>query len=133
MNKTISIVSDVKNICQVEQLIDEINKSFHLDHDIYGNMLISVLEAVTNSVVHGNKKNPEKKVSLKFNAFNDSFVFTIEDEGPGFDYTQVPDPTKPINVEKPHGRGIFLMIKLTDEILFENKGRRVILKFFRRT
>jgi len=133
MNKTISIVSDVKNICQVEQLIDEINKSFHLDHDIYVNMLISVLEAVTNSVVHGNKKNPEKKVSLKFNAFNDSFVFTIEDEGPGFDYTQVPDPTKPINVEKPHGRGIFLMIKLTDEILFENKGRRVILKFFRRT
>lgn len=133
MNKTISIDSDIKNICQVEQLIDEINKSFHLDHDIYGNMLISVLEAVTNSVVHGNKKNPEKKVSLKFNAFNDSFVFTIEDEGPGFDYTQVPDPTKPINVEKPHGRGIFLMIKLTDEILFENKGRRVILKFFRRT
>jgi len=133
MNKTISIDSDIKNICQVEQLIDEINKSFHLDHDIYVNMLISVLEAVTNSVVHGNKKNPEKKVSLKFNAFNDSFVFTIEDEGPGFDYTQVPDPTKPINVEKPHGRGIFLMIKLTDEILFENKGRRVILKFFRRT
>lgn len=133
MNKTISIDSDIKNICQVEQLIDEINKSFHLDHDIYGNMLISVLEAVTNSVVHGNKKNPEKKVSLTFNAFNDSFVFTIEDEGPGFDYTQVPDPTKPINVEKPHGRGIFLMIKLTDEILFENKGRRVILKFFRRT
>ena len=132
MNKTISIGSDIKNIYIVEQLIDEINKSFHLDHDIYGNMLISVLEAVTNSVIHGNKKNLKKNVTLTFLALSDSFIFTIEDEGPGFDYTQIPDPTKPINVEKPHGRGIFLMMKLSDEILFENKGRRVILKFFRR-
>lgn len=133
MNKKITISSDISNISLIEQMIDEINKIYNLDHDIYGNMLIAVLEAVTNSVVHGNKKNANKFVTLNFNALTDLFVFTIEDEGPGFDYTQVPDPTKPINVEKPHGRGIFLMIKLTDEILFENNGRRVILKFFRRT
>lgn len=132
MNKTVSIDSDTKNISIVEQLIDEINRSFHLDHDIYGNMLISVLEAVTNSVVHGNKKDPSKKVSLTFSALADSFVFEIQDQGTGFDYTLVPDPTKPLNVEKPHGRGIFLMMNLSDEITFEDKGRRVILTFFRR-
>jgi len=131
MDKKLAIASDIKNICVVEQLIDEINKKYNLDKDIYGNILIAVLEAVTNSVIHGNKRNVDKTVHLEFTTTDDHFVFTIEDQGPGFDYTTVPDPTRPINVEKPHGRGIFLMIKLSDEILFENKGRRVILKFVR--
>ncbi|SRR6056297_3277838 len=131
MNKTISFASDIKNICVVEQLIDDINRKFNLDKDIYGNILIAVLEAVTNSVIHGNKRNPDKKVNLQFEATEKEFQFIIEDEGPGFNYENVPDPTKPINVEKPHGRGIFLMIKLSDDITFENKGRRVKLKFVR--
>lgn len=131
MNKTISFASDIKNICVVEQLIDDINRKFNLDKDIYGNILIAVLEAVTNSVIHGNKRNPDKKVNLQFDATDTEFQFIIEDEGPGFNYENVPDPTKPINVEKPHGRGIFLMIKLSDDITFENKGRRVKLKFVR--
>lgn len=131
MNKSVSFASDIKNICVVEQLIDDINKKFKLDKDIYGNILIAVLEAVTNSVIHGNKRNPDKKVNLQFEANDDNFQFIIEDEGPGFDYTNIPDPTKPVNVEKPHGRGIFLMMKLSDNITFENKGRRVILKFVR--
>mgnify|MGYP006440851859 FL=1 len=132
MNKTISFSSDIKNISVVEQLIDDINRRFNLDKDIYGNILIAVLEAVTNSVIHGNKRNPDKKVNLAFDANDKNFQFIIEDEGPGFDFESVPDPTKPINVEKPHGRGIFLMMKLSDEILFENDGRRVILKFCRK-
>jgi serine/threonine-protein kinase RsbW len=131
MNKTISFSSDIKNISVVEQLIDDINKKYDLNKDIYGNILIAVLEAVTNSVIHGNKRNPEKKVNLQFAADEHNFKFIIEDEGAGFDFNNVPDPTKPINVEKPHGRGIFLMIKLSDDIEFENKGRRVILKFKR--
>src|SRR6056297_3738257 len=132
MNKTISFSSDIKNISVVEQLIDDINRRFNLDKDIYGNILIAVLEAVTNSVIHGNKRNPDKKVNLQFEATDKNFHFIIEDEGPGFDFDNVPDPTKPINVEKPHGRGIFLMMKLSDDISFENDGRRVILKFFRK-
>ncbi|MDA3890176.1 MAG: ATP-binding protein [Salinivirgaceae bacterium] len=131
MDKKLAIASDIRNICIVEQLIDEINKKYNLDKDIYGNILIAVLEAVTNSVIHGNKRNVKKTVQLDFATTDDHFVFIIEDQGPGFDYTKVPDPTRPINVEKPHGRGIFLMIKLSDEILFENKGRRVVLKFMR--
>ncbi|ALO15697.1 ATP-binding protein [Salinivirga cyanobacteriivorans] len=132
MNKTISFSSDIKNISVVEQLIDDINRRFNLDKDIYGNILIAVLEAVTNSVIHGNKRNPDKKVNLAFDATDKNFQFIIEDEGPGFDFDNVPDPTKPINVEKPHGRGIFLMMRLSDDISFENNGRRVILKFFRK-
>ena len=55
--------------------------------------------------------------------------FTIEDEGPGFDYDNLPDPTAPENIEKPHGRGVFLMRKLSDRCAFEDFGRVVIMDF----
>jgi serine/threonine-protein kinase RsbW len=56
-------------------------------------------------------------------------VFAIEDQGDGFDFDNVPDPTEPENLEKPHGRGIFLMRNLADEVAFEKQGRLVRLGF----
>jgi serine/threonine-protein kinase RsbW len=53
----------------------------------------------------------------------------IEDEGPGFDYNNLPDPTAPENIEKPHGRGVFLMRKLADQCEFQDDGRIVIMDF----
>ena len=47
--------------------------------------------------------------------------FTIQDEGTGFDYENVPDPTAPENIEKVGGRGIFLMKELSDEVSFSMK------------
>ena len=54
---------------------------------------------------------------------------TIIDQGNGFDYKNIPDPTAPENVEKISGRGIFLMVKLADKIVFNNEGRVVNLTF----
>ena len=53
----------------------------------------------------------------------------IKDEGDGFEPDALPDPTDPANIEKPHGRGVFLMQQLSDEIEFEDDGRTVIIKF----
>jgi serine/threonine-protein kinase RsbW len=53
----------------------------------------------------------------------------IEDEGRGYNPETLPDPTDPENVESPNGRGVFLMRKLTDDIRFENEGKRVELYF----
>lgn len=129
MSKKIRISSKIENIYQIERLVDEINLEFKLSHDIYGNILVSVLEAVTNSIKHGNRLDENKFVEIDFEHNDDIFIFTILDEGQGFDYTNLPDPTSVFNVEKPHGRGIFLMIKLSDETIFEEEGRKVILKF----
>jgi serine/threonine-protein kinase RsbW len=86
-------------------------------------------EAVNNAIVHGNKMDPSKSVTLHFTVSENNLRFTIEDEGPGFDYDNLPDPTAPENIEKPHGRGVFLMKKLADHCSFEDNGRVVILDF----
>jgi len=53
----------------------------------------------------------------------------IDDEGNGFDYKNIPDPTAPENIENVNGRGIFLMEKLSDKIEFSRNGARVELEF----
>ena len=78
---------------------------------------------------HGNKSDPKKKVSVSCIHSPHSIVFTIADEGPGFDYYNLPDPTSPENLEKECGRGIFLMKHLTDQLIFSENGRVVELNF----
>lgn len=121
--------SKAENINLVEKLIDEIREQYLLSEDVYGNMIVAVTEAVTNAIHHGNKLNPLKTVTLKCDYKDDTIVFLITDQGPGFNQYNLPDPTAPENLEKPHGRGIFLMKHLTDQIIFSDEGRTVELCF----
>jgi serine/threonine-protein kinase RsbW len=129
MKKEIKIASKIESISIVENLIDELSIELGLVADIYGNVLIAVIEAVTNSIVHGNKFDESKMVTLSFVFDNPFLVIKISDEGGGFMFDNIPDPTKPDNVEKPDGRGVFLMKHLADEISFDKGGSTVNLKF----
>jgi serine/threonine-protein kinase RsbW len=121
--------SDTKNINIVEKLIDDLCNEFDLHNDIYGKLLLAVVEGVNNAIVHGNKLDKEKIVIVDYLIDTEKVEFTITDEGSGFDYTNVPDPTKPENLEKTHGRGIFLMHHLADEIEFDDEGSIVKMTF----
>ncbi|MBR8537280.1 ATP-binding protein [Carboxylicivirga sediminis] len=121
--------SETKNINIVEKLIDDLSAQYSLHNDIYGKLLLAVVEGVNNAIVHGNKLDKEKLVVVEYLLDDTRVEFTIKDEGTGFDYTEVPDPTKPENLEKTHGRGIFLMHHLADEIEFENEGSIVKMTF----
>lgn len=121
--------SETKNINIVEKLIDDLSAQYSLHNDIYGKLLLAVVEGVNNAIVHGNKLDKEKLVVVEYLLDDTRVEFTIKDEGTGFDYTEVPDPTKPENLEKTHGRGIFLMHHLADEIEFENDGSIVRMTF----
>ncbi|WP_421874367.1 ATP-binding protein [Marinoscillum sp.] len=126
----IQIPSLSENIRIIESFIDNAKEKFHLDDDIYGNIMIAVTESVNNAIVHGNQKASDKNVLLKLNVDENTLKFTISDEGPGFDYNNLPDPTSPENLDKPGGRGIFLMKNLCDEVYFEDEGRAVTLIFY---
>ncbi|NND76685.1 MAG: ATP-binding protein [Flavobacteriales bacterium] len=128
-SKTIEIRSKIENITLVEKLVDDICEAYGVGEDYYGNILIAMTEAVNNAITHGNKKDPDKMVRIKFVEDDDVLKFVIEDEGPGFDYENLPDPTSPENLEKPNGRGVFLMSKLADEIEFDETGAHVELSF----
>lgn len=122
--------SILENIHQAEKLIDEVVAEYNVKEDYYGELLIAMTEAVNNAIVHGNKLDASKNVTITFEVPDDKNLrFTVEDEGPGFDYNNLPDPTAPENIEKPHGRGVFLMRQLADECTFEDNGRVVILSF----
>jgi len=121
--------SDIKNINLVERLIDDLSEKHDLHDDVYGKLLLSVVEAVNNAIVHGNKMDLEKDVVLEYAIDDAKIDFIITDMGEGFDYNNIPDPTKPENVEKTHGRGIFLMNHLADEIEFSKNGSIVKLSF----
>jgi serine/threonine-protein kinase RsbW len=121
--------SITENIAIVEKLIDEVCASFEIKEDHYGNILISLTEAVNNAIVHGNKLDPAKEVAVSYTTEGKTLRFFIEDEGAGFDYDHLPDPTAPENREKPNGRGVFLMRNLADDCAFHDDGRKVELIF----
>ncbi|MDH5597493.1 MAG: ATP-binding protein [Cyclobacteriaceae bacterium] len=126
----IQIPSLSENIRIIESFIDNAKEKFELDDDIYGNIMIAVTESVNNAIIHGNKGQHSKNVFLKLSLETAAIKFLIEDEGNGFDYHQLPDPTAPENIDKPGGRGIFLMKNLCDEVTFREGGRSVELVFY---
>lgn len=126
----IQIPSLSENIRIIESFIDNAKDRFHLDDDIYGNIMIAVTESVNNAIVHGNRNASDKNVSLRLNVDDSTLKITVSDEGPGFDYNILPDPTSPENLDKPGGRGIFLMKHLCDEVHFEDEGRSVLMIFY---
>jgi len=125
----LEVKSDISNISEVEKLIDVVCEDLKLNEDNYGNILIAVTEAVTNAIVHGNQNNPVKTVIISVDSSSKEVVFTIIDEGGGFDFTTLPDPLAPENLEKPNGRGIFLMKSLSDKVEFFDGGRKVCITF----
>lgn len=129
-NISIQIPAIPENIRMIESFIDNAKENFQMDDDIYGNIMISVTEAVNNAINHGCSGNPKLNVSLTLLVDNSAVKFRIKDEGPGFDYGEVPDPTQPQNLEKPTGRGIFLMKHLADEVTFSENGTLVELCFY---
>lgn len=127
--RQLQIASRMESITQVEGLINALCEEFGVEETHYGEILIAMTEAVNNAVVHGNKLDTNKMVDIEVRTEGQTMEFRIADQGPGFDYENIPDPTAPENIEKPNGRGVFLMRQLADTCEFEELGRVAILRF----
>lgn len=127
---SIQIPSLTDNVRMIESFIDNAKDAFHLSDDIYGNIIVAVTESVNNAIRHGNRGDVKKNVHLTLQLKDDAIVFHVQDEGIGFDYHDLPDPTAPEHLEQPGGRGIFLMKHLCDEVTFHNQGCAVELVFY---
>ncbi|MGA8271716.1 MAG: ATP-binding protein [Candidatus Sulfotelmatobacter sp.] len=90
---------------------------------------MAMREALANAIIHGNKKDARKRVYVVCRCTSGGEVsIRIEDEGQGFDVDNVPDPTTRENRLLTHGRGIYLMKTLTDEVCFEQGGAAVCMR-----
>ncbi len=104
------------------------------DMDEYGyaddsirKMKIALTELLANAIYHGNDKDHFKKVTIGHVIRKEKVVVSVMDEGEGFDYRNVPDPTLPENLEKDRGRGLFIVRNYVDELDFSPKGNRVTI------
>lgn len=129
MVKKIRIESNASSISIVENEIDFITSEAGISKDNYGKILVSVLEAVNNAIIHGNKNDNTKFVDIELELLKDVLKITVTDQGKGFKPLEVPDPTKQENLETLNGRGVFLMSKLADSIEFNRKGNSVKMTF----
>ena len=129
MKKDLNISSAIENLRLVEKAIDELSLELDLSDELYGNVLVATMEATNNAIIHGNQSDPGKQVKIAIEFKQKELNIHVEDQGRGFDYNNIPDPTAPENVEKINGRGIFLMERLSDELLYMEDGRIVQLKF----
>jgi serine/threonine-protein kinase RsbW len=91
-------------------------------------MLISS-KPVNNAIIHGNKNNPEKTVTIQYQVSPQKIVFTVKDEGNGFNPEEIPDPTTNENIEKTGGRGIFIIKKLSDHTEIIKPGNTIKIHF----
>lgn len=126
---SLTLDSHPKNIAQVEPYVSKVVKQYEINEELFGNMLITLTEAVSNAIIHGNSAKISKKVFISTNCSGRKICFTVQDEGGGFDPDELPDPTAPENILTPGGRGVFLMRQLSDAVTFDDNGRIVILEF----
>lgn len=128
--KDIVVPSDPDNLRMIEEEIENLRSQFEFRDDAFGNVMIATTEAVNNGIIHGNGADPGKNVTVSFESLTGyRFKVTVSDEGIGFNPDSLSDPTAPENLEKPGGRGVFLMRHLADEIAFLDDGRKVEMVF----
>lgn len=116
------INSDKSELKRVEEFIKEVFSFYDFPLEYYNNVLLSISEATLNSIVHGNKNDRRKKVELDVDCKTNLISVKITDEGEGFDYETLPDPTKKENILKESGRGIHIIKNVAKSISFNEKG-----------
>ncbi|MGA7338954.1 MAG: ATP-binding protein [Terracidiphilus sp.] len=110
--------STMESVGEVEAAAERLTTEAGLDEDERFHVTMAVREATVNAVLHGNEYDPARQIDVAFENTGRDFIFTIADQGRGFDPDHLPDPLAPENLLRGTGRGIFLIRSLMDEVHF---------------
>jgi serine/threonine-protein kinase RsbW len=122
-----TINSDFSAGFEVQQrILDAAVKHGFKEHCLFA-IKIALEEALVNAIKHGNKLDPRKRVTIEAAITGKKAEICIEDEGPGFDRSQVPDPLAEENLEKSSGRGILLIESYMSQVTWDRGGRRLTM------
>jgi serine/threonine-protein kinase RsbW len=120
--------SSPREIACVERFLQRINKTLRLDDGTMYRLLVSCTEAVNNAIVHGNKNNPDRRVTIRCTATEKAITIRVKDEGEGFNAENLPDPREEKNLLKESGRGVFLIRSLMDDVAFRRLRRGSVVE-----
>ncbi len=110
-----------------ERIVEMLEELEYPSRDVFG-VRLALEEAIVNAIKHGNRMDLEKSVRIAWHVSTEKVRIEIEDEGPGFQPEDVPDPTQEENLEKPCGRGIMLMKAFLNVCMYNETGNQVILE-----
>lgn len=116
-------------IDRLPKFLDDALNGIKVKKDYFNMLLLAITEAVNNAIVHGNKSDISKKVTLEFSVTDSKIKIEVTDEGDGFDLGKIPDPTLPENLLREHGRGVYIMKHFVDEMFYTKtkKGNSLTL------
>ncbi|MBI4547391.1 MAG: ATP-binding protein [Ignavibacteriae bacterium] len=125
----LAISSNPKNVLKVESFLEHVNDHLQLDDSQFNKLLVATTEAVNNSIVHGNKRDPRRKVVITCEVNHAVLIVRVHDEGPGVDTSNLPNPLAEENLMRENGRGVFLMRSMMDSVEFDKTpdGAEVIM------
>ena len=131
MNDTPDILvikSEKSEIEKTKKFLLKFFKKNNLSGDNFNRVFLCLSEAVMNSIHHGNQNDKRKLVSIQVNCDNEIINIKISDEGHGFDFNNVENPTEQRNLKKESGRGIHIIKSLSKELNFKNEGKCIQFK-----
>jgi serine/threonine-protein kinase RsbW len=123
----LSIPSSRKNITLVEKFFHTINDTFNLPEEKLHALLVSVTEAVNNGIIHGNKNDATKHVTLTCSMKGRTLTVKVKDDGEGFVPDAIANPLHEENLLNTGGRGVFLMKAFMQSVKYNSKGNEVTM------
>ena len=116
------IKSKESELKRVEEFIHEVFAFYNFPETCFNKVLLCISEATINAIAHGNKGDHSKKVELGVDCKTHLISVKITDQGDGFDYRNLPDPTEKENLMKESGRGIHIIKNMAKTFSFNDKG-----------
>ena len=129
MIKQLRIPSNIAYLKDVDSFFEELLQNSKVPRSVQGYINLSICESVNNAIYHGNKQDLNKWVTISAELVSDCLYVEVADEGKGFNFMDLPDPTAKENIKNEGGRGLFIITHLVDQINFKNNGSIIQLKF----
>ncbi len=129
MRRDLVISSELLSIEKVRLFLEGIFEEVAIDRKLFNRVFLGLSEAVHNSIIHGNKLDEDKQVYISVYVFDRLLVIEVQDEGDGFSFECIEDPTTSENLCKENGRGIFLIKSMSDHLKYSDDGRSVEIKY----
>ena len=125
-----TVPSEIQGVKDASRKISEYLNDLNLDSTARFNLKLCCEEAIINAIKHGNADKPELLVSISVRKEPQYIEITVKDQGPGFDFRNIADPTQKENLLKLSGRGLYIIENLMDEVEFSDNGSCIRMRRF---
>lgn len=119
------IPSKLTELTKVQETVIGLVQKHGFNKDEVFAVRLALDEAVSNAIVHGNKNDPAKKVTIQYDVDDETVRIDVSDQGCGFCPENLPDPTLEENLASPRGRGVMLIEAYMTEVHYNKKGNRI--------